>query len=256
MNRFSKFGIIAALAGTMAVGTAFAGPIEMVLTSGTQSTTLLVGNNGIPSSVSYTGSLNGWSITSGTGGTSYAPYVNQLVGIDLGGYSVTCSGIPGTGCSSDPLTIAISATGFTTPIGPNGFQVQFSGNVNGGVADTAAYFDTMNNGNNYFCNDGGSTTVSNFCGPSNMIGSLSLSKSNALGITTNGGPIGSTIRSYSLTVVDTLSASNIGPGLDPSYSVDTTVVAAPEPGALAMFGAGLLGCALFINRRRRASRQS
>ncbi len=31
-------------------------------------------------------------------------------------------------------------------------------------------------------------------------------------------------------------------------------VETPEPGALAMFAAGLLGCALFINRRRRASR--
>ncbi len=29
----------------------------------------------------------------------------------------------------------------------------------------------------------------------------------------------------------------------------------PEPGPLALFAAGLLGCALFINRRRRASRQ-
>ena len=33
-------------------------------------------------------------------------------------------------------------------------------------------------------------------------------------------------------------------------------VETPEPGALAIFGAGLLGCALFINRRRRAARQS
>ena len=32
-------------------------------------------------------------------------------------------------------------------------------------------------------------------------------------------------------------------------------VSTPEPGALAMFAAGLLGCALFINRRRRAARQ-
>ena len=30
----------------------------------------------------------------------------------------------------------------------------------------------------------------------------------------------------------------------------------PEPGALAMFVAGLLGCTLFIHRRRRAARQS
>ena len=33
-------------------------------------------------------------------------------------------------------------------------------------------------------------------------------------------------------------------------------VSTPEPGALAMFAAGLLGCALFINRRRSASRRS
>ena len=33
-------------------------------------------------------------------------------------------------------------------------------------------------------------------------------------------------------------------------------VSTPEPGALAMFAAGILGCALFINRRRRAARQS
>ena len=253
MNRFSKFGIIAALAGTMAVGTAFAGPVEMVITSGGQSTSLLMGNTGLPSSVSFTGSLNGWSITSGTGGTSYAPYVNNLVGLDLGGYSVTCSGVPGTGCSSNPLTIAISATGFTTPVGPNGFDVQFSGNVNGGVATTSAFFDSMNNGQNYFCNDTGSTTLGSLCGSSNMIGSLTLSQP-SLGITTSGGPIGNIIRSYSLTVVDTFSAS--ATGNDPSYSVDTTLVQAPEPGALAMFAAGLLGCALFINRRRRASRQS
>ena len=33
-------------------------------------------------------------------------------------------------------------------------------------------------------------------------------------------------------------------------------VSTPEPGALAMFTAGLLGCALFINRRRRVARES
>lgn len=238
MNRLSKFGILAALAGSMAVGTAFAGPVELVISSGGQSTSILMGS-GFPSSVSYTGSLNGWSITAGTGATSYSPYLNPLVGMDLGGYSVTCAGF---GCSSDPLTISASATGFTTPIGSNGFLLEFSGNVNGGVAQTTAYYDTANN---YFC--GGT------CGSGNMFGSLTLdSSSSSQGKTMTGGP--DTIRSYSLTITDMFSASSSG--FDPSYSVDTTIVQAPEPGALAIFAAGLLGCALFINRRRRASRQS
>jgi len=240
MNRLSKFGILAALAGSMAVGTAFAGPVELVITSGGQSTSILQGS-GFPSSASYTGSINGWTITAGTGATSYAPYLNQLVGIDLGGYTVTCAGF---GCSQDPLTISASATGFTTPIDTNGFLLEFSGNVNGGVAQTTAYYNTANSGGDYFCGNGSSC---------NMFGSLTLgSSSSSQGKMMLGGP--DTIRSYSLTITDMFSASSSG--LDPSYSVDTTIVQAPEPGALAIFAAGLLGCALFINRRRRASRQS
>ena len=40
----------------------------------------------------------------------------------------------------------------------------------------------------------------------------------------------------------------------PSQLTFQNVTEAPEPGALALFGAGLLGCALFIGRRRRMSR--
>ena len=42
----------------------------------------------------------------------------------------------------------------------------------------------------------------------------------------------------------------------PSELSFRNVTEAPEPGALALFGAGLLGCALFIGRRRRMSRSS
>ncbi len=42
----------------------------------------------------------------------------------------------------------------------------------------------------------------------------------------------------------------------PSELSFQNVTEAPEPGALALFGAGLLGCALFIGRRRRMSRSS
>lgn len=239
-RRFTKLGLIAAVAGAMTAGTAFAGPIEMFLTSGGQTTTLLIGNTGNPSSVSFSGTVNGWSITSGTGGTSYSPALNSLIGIDLGGYTATCVGVGG--CSSDPLTIAISATGFTTPIDTKGFLMEFSGNVHGGTVTSSAYWDTANT---YFCD--GANSASNDCTSADLIGSLTLHNTST-GLSALGGP--DTIRSYSLTVIDTFSASG---GADPSYSVDTTVTqAVPEPGTLALFGAGLLGCAWMVSRRRRA----
>lgn len=240
-RRFTKLGLIAAVAGAMTAGTAFAGPIEMFLTSGGQTTMVLIGNTGNPSSVSFSGTLNGWTITSGTGGTSYSPNLDTAIGIDLGGYTATCVAVGG--CSSDPLTIAISATGFTTPIDTKGFLMEFSGNVHGGSVTSSAYWDTANT---YFCN--GANTASVDCGSADLIGSLTLNSTGAK--STLGGP--DTIRSYSITVINTFSA---GSGGDPSYSVDTTVVqSVPEPATLALFGAGLLGCAWMIGRRRRARR--
>ena len=238
-RRFIKLGLMAAIAAAMTAGTSFAGPIEMFLTSGGQTTTLLIGNTGDPSSVSFTGTLNGWSITSGTGGTSFSPGLNSMIGIDLGGYTATCVGVGG--CSSDPLTIAISATGFTTPIDTKGFLMEFSGNVHGGSVTSSAYWDTANT---YFCNS--ANTASNDCGPSTLIGSLTLNRTGAMSVL--GGP--DTIRDYSITVINTFAAGGSG---DPSYSMDTTITqAVPEPGTLALFAAGLFGCAWMIGRRRRA----
>jgi PEP-CTERM motif-containing protein len=239
-TRFVSLGLITTVAGAMCAGTAFAGPIEMFLSSGGQTTTVLIGNTGDPSSVSFSGTLNGWTITSGTGGTSYSPDLNTAIGIDLGGYTATCVGVGG--CSKDPLTIAVSATGFTQPIDTKGFLLEFSGNVHGGEVSTSAYWDTANT---YFCNSANS--AANDCGANGLIGSTTLGNGSE-SWSTLGGP--DTIRSYSLTVVDVFSA---GGGLDPSYSVDTTVTqAVPEPATLALFGAGLIGCALAVSRRRRA----
>jgi hypothetical protein len=242
-RRLFSLGLIASLAAAMSIGTAFAGPIEMYLTSGGKTTTVLIGNTGDPSSVSYTGTINGWTITAGTGGTSYSPGLNTLVGIDLGGYTATCVGVGG--CSKDPLTIAVSATGFTTPIDTNGFLMDFSGNVHGGEVTTSAYWDTADT---YFCNSAGS--AKNACSPCDLIDTMTLGNGSG-NYSALGGP--DTIRSYSLTIVDTFAA---GLGGDPSYSVDTTVTSSvPEPATLALFGAGLFGCAVAVSRRRRA-RQS
>jgi hypothetical protein len=238
-RRFFWLGVIASVTGAMSIATAFAGPIEMFLTSGGQTTTILIGNTGDPSSVAFSGTLNGWTITSGTGGTSYSPGLNTMIGIDLGGYTATCVGVGG--CSKDPLTIAVSATGFTTPIDTNGFLMEFSGNVHDGQVTSSAYWDTTDT---YFCNTGSSASIG--CGSSDLIHTMTLGNGSG-SESALGGP--DTIRSYSLTIVDTFSA---GLGGDPSYSIDTTVTqAVPEPATLALFGAGLLACAVAVSRRRR-----
>ena len=258
MNRFTKFAAAAALCSPLVIGSAFAtvatvgsvGPIELMIMSGGSSNTVLY--SGSPTYLNYSAgygqkaplaAINGWSVN--VTGTSSAPSINSLFGLDLASLAVTCSGQK-WGRSADPLTLAISATGFTTSIGPDGLQGGFGGSAIGGVATSTAYYDLNNN---YFCNS--TTTAGMDCGGTNEIGTASLS--GAVGGSFLGGPTLSTIRSYSVTIVDTFAANNLG---DPTYSVDTTVTQAPEPGTLAMFGAGLLGCALFINRRRRASRQS
>ncbi len=257
--RLPKLVLIAASAGVLCGGTALAGPIEMFLSSGNHTTPLLIGGTGTPSSVSYVGTLNGWTIEQGTGGTSYAP--NQ-VGLNLSDYVVTCAG---GGCSQSPLTVVISATGFTVPINLNQFQLGLSGNVAGGVITSSAYYDTANQ---YFCGGGdvddqdhdhgwgddehhhhhdhdeGGGNARNQCGASNLIGSLTLSGPST-GITVNGGP--DPIRSYSLTVADTFSFTG---ALDPSFQVQSTLVQVPEPASLALFGAGLLGMVMLVRRRR------
>ncbi len=266
-TRFVRLVLIAASLGVLCSGTALAGPIEMYLSSGTQTTPLLIGNNGTPSSVSYIGTLNGWTIEQGTGGTSYAP--NQ-VGLNLGDYVVTCAG---AGCSNSSLTVAISATGYSVPISLNQFQLGLSGDVSGGTITTSAFYDTANQ---YFCSgdadvqdpdqgggddqhhhdhvdhhghrDHGGGGTGNQCGASNLIGSLTLTGPSN-GITVNGGP--DPIRSYSLTVVNTFSFAG---ALDPSFQVTSTLTEVPEPGSLALFGAGLLG-ALVLGRRRRTQQR-
>jgi hypothetical protein len=258
-TRFLRLVLIAASAGMLCGGTALAGPIEMFLSSGNQSTGVLIGNNGTPSTVSYIGTLNGWTIEQGTGGTSYAP--NQ-VGLNLGDYVVTCAG---SGCSNSSLTVVISATGFSVPINLNQFQLGLSGDVAGGTITSSAYYDTANQ---YFCSgdtddqdhdrgggddhhhhhhdhDEGAGGASNQCGASNLIGSLTLSGPSS-GITVNGGP--DPIRSYSLTVSNTFSFAG---ALDPSFQVKSTLIQVPEPGTLALFGAGLLGALVLARRHRK-----
>ena len=236
-TRFSKLGLVVGAVGLLATATAFAGPMELQLTSGTQTTgVLMYSASGCaanvvvcePNSLQYHNTnFNGWSITV-AGGQSNSPSLSPF-GLDINSLTATC--ISGN-CGSDNLMISISATGFTSPPLPGTVGLSLTSSSTGTVTQQAYGL----NSNSYF-------------DMSNALGSLQTVTGDGAAFESTGMVDGAW--PYSLTLVDTLSA-----GANTSYSTDGRIVQTPEPGALAMFAAGLLGCALFINRRRRASRQS
>jgi len=246
-RRISKIGVFVAI-GVLAAGTAFANPIEMEITSGgttyaslSQSGDFVWNTMGniIQPAATVTGSgslaINGWTITTAKG-TSESPSLSGSNGnfaLDLDGLAASCGS---TTCGT--LDIWISDTGFTTQVGPNGLATTIGGSLKGsGMLTQTAYMDTSNA---YF---GTSTTIGTVYSSQS---DLSGPNSYAMGGVAAGGSMGA----YSLTLADQFMGSD-----GATFSVDDQIVATPEPGAFAIFAAGLLGCALFVSRRRRA-RQS
>ena len=246
LSRISKMGVAVAAISALAAGTALASPIEMTISSGSTSYASLMSSsdfswnttgNIIQPYATVLGSgeldINGWVITTAKG-TSNSPNLTGAhgqFGLDLSGLAASCSAAT---CGS--LTISISDVGFSTVLDSAGGLFSSISNNQGGSGSLTqtAYYDLTNS---YF-------------GQGNLIGSVSLSGSGNAGVM-GGNVITASNTPYSLTLTDMFTGSN-----GASFSVDDQVTATPEPGALVMFAAGLLGCAVFINRRRRASRQS
>jgi hypothetical protein len=240
-TRTANLGLGAILACVMAVGTTFANPIgngvALFLQSGVDTAEVSgsTSTTGSASVANYDNTLNGWTVY--VTAISFAPTLDTTAGIDVGGVAYTC--VPGVaGCSTDPLSIVISAPGFNEVIGTNGFLLQYGGSINGdGKLSSSAWWDT--NGSD-FCNPNDPGTPATNCGSSNLLGTLNLGPGST-GASVTGGP--DPIRSYSLTINDSFGG---GAG-DPFYSFDTGVVqSVPEPGTLGL---------VMLGRRRRA-RQS
>ncbi len=248
LSRISKMGVAVAAISALAAGTALASPIEMTISSGGTSYASLMNLNSSDFVWNTTGNIiqpyatvlgggtldiNGWVITTAKG-TSNSPNLtgsNGQFGLDLAGLAAACGSAT---CGS--LTISISDVGFSTVMDSSGGLLSLIGNTQDGTGSLTqtAYYDLTNS---YF-------------GQGNLIGSISLSGSGNVSVM-GGNAITSSNTPYSLTLTDMFSGTN-----GTTFSVDDQITATPEPGALVMFAAGLLGCAVFINRRRRASRQS
>ncbi|MGH8229055.1 MAG: PEP-CTERM sorting domain-containing protein [Steroidobacteraceae bacterium] len=229
MTKKNLIGLGLAVAiGVGAAGTALATPIELTVASGTSPgmSILLPGTGSL---VSYSNaSFEGWNISFAIG-TSKSPSA-ALGGLDLSTETAACFA-----ASCDPLTIAISDVGFMTPLGPNGLATGLA-DLDGGATSGIKQWAYMDTSNSYFAR-------------ATLIGALAVDGSqeaSAIGGSAASGP-------YSLTLVDQFCSDP--PGSDGTCAGGLSFqsvgnITAPEPGGLALFGAGLLGFALFASRRR------
>jgi PEP-CTERM motif len=246
MKYLGKAGLAVAI-GMAAFSTALATPIELTVTSGSGAgSSILLPNTGGSSTIIYDNSdFNGWDISLAFG-QSRSP------ALALGALDLTTAAANCLAASCDPLTIAISDIGFTTPVGPSGLNTSLSNNQLGASSMVTqwAYADTSNT---YF----GSTDLN---AATDFGGAYDSSTATLIGTLTVDG-LGSGFRvgggsltgPYSLTLVDQFCSNPAGSngtcsgGL--SFSTDGAITV-PEPGTLALFGAGLLGCAFIVGRRR------
>lgn len=244
MKHVVGLGVAAAI-GVAAAGAALATPIELTAVSGTGGTTVFLPNTGGGGIVSYSNAdFNGWNIE-----LAYGISNSPSLGLTLMTATTNCLI---AACS--PLTIGVSDIGFTMPVGPNGLGTSLANVITGtGAPSMVTQWAYMDTGNAYF----GSTDANaagdfgGYYDPStaSLIGMLTvdgLNKASAMGGTGTSGP-------YSLTLVDQF--CSYPPGTDGSCNGGLSLsatggITAPEPGSLALFGAGLLGLALFAGRRR------
>jgi hypothetical protein len=170
--------------------------------------------------------FDGWNILI-TFGSSNSPSLNPF-GLDLTAL-VSCSG--GASCTSNPLFIYYSDTGFTTPVAAGNFKDSYSATISGTGSGLTAQYGFASAGNGLFATDSSIGAVGPF--------------STTNGATITGGP--SISGPYSLTLAEEFVALS-GPV---SFSTDASLtgIPTPEPSEAMMLGTGLFGLLGFARRK-------
>jgi hypothetical protein len=229
-----------ALLLTIGLGAAFATTTdELQLTAG--GLTATISDNGLcsgagcaglsadlniaPGTTLVVGTIGGWNIFF-TSGTSSSP-AGFPSALDLGALTATCVGGPAT-CSSTPLDIQFSDINFGT-VSPF-FVEQYSATLLGGSGSTTqkAYVDSSNT---LFAETTLIGTIGPFTGTNSGV--------------VQGGSVSNA--PYSLTLDEMFTATGTG---FVQFSVDGSLNAVPEPGALVLFGSVLVLCSSKLRRHR------
>ena len=224
-SRLSLMAAVAGVAGVLGATAAHADPIVSI-GLGVNGGSVTQVSSGIGfASYSSGANYNGYLLTS-ISGTGAPPLTGNSL-FNTNTINLTTSG------TSNVLDIYITESGLTSPNGLIDFNSSFTENslTSGWTVAESTYFNSTN-----------ALWGGTLLGSANFtaIGTHETSTS----MNTGSGP-------YSITAEYVVTPDSITGSSNSTINVST-----PEPGALVMFAAGLLGCALFINRRRRASRQS
>lgn len=234
MRRSIQLGLVATAMVAMTAGTALAGPLETTLSSNGQTISGLTFYVGAGTTGYSTSNFMGWAFTTKLTNSGSSPALTSF-GVNLSNTYASCQNT--SGCA--PLTVAFSGVGFTSSVADFGTSLTNAQTGTGKVVQQA-YYDPSNT---YFGMSNtivGSAFGLNGSGTTSMIG---------------GGPVDGAVSPYSLTLVDTFSDACTSTSCA-TFQIGTDVVGnVPEPGTLALFGAGLLGLALFLRRRHHAGQR-
>jgi hypothetical protein len=177
--------------------------------------------------VTYVGGIGGWNVVVATGAA--APVLSMPELMDLNSITVSTNG------SATPLTLTLTLTGLTTPLGNLPLFNSIGGTSSGNVGITINGW--LSQTNTAFCTSGA-------CGTNFFTQSFNLTGTGTPFSGTKGGFATSGSGPYSLTLQITVD----GHGSPATVSFDDELFV-PEPATLSVLGAGLLALGTGLRKK-------